>query len=399
MLKREKYLKYIRPLYNNELIKVITGVRRSGKSTIMESIKQELIDMGVSNDDILYINMESSKYYEYSEYKSFVKYVLSQFTNNNSKKYIFIDEIQMIKGFEIAINSLRVDLNSSIFITGSNADLLSGELATYLSGRYVSFKIYPFDYNEFCTYKELDYKNVDNFNEFVKYGGFPLVLDTNNYAGKRTIIDDIYSSIVFKDILSRVNAVRDAQLLSNLLKYIIKESGATFSVKSISDYFKSIGKQTNETTVRYYIDLALNSMIINECKRFDIKGKKILDRIEKYYVVDQGLKLPSRYEDDQDWGRQLENVVFNHCISHGYKVYVGKQNENEIDFKISKHETIKYIQVTYQLSSPEIIEREFRVLENINDNYEKIVVSTDYVDFSRKGIKHINILEFLKKFD
>lgn len=399
MLKREKYLKYIRPLYNNELIKVITGVRRSGKSTIMESIKQELIDMGVSNDDILYINMESSKYYEYSEYKSFVKYVLSQFTNNNSKKYIFIDEIQMIKGFEIAINSLRVDLNSSIFITGSNADLLSGELATYLSGRYVSFKIYPFDYNEFCTYKELDYKNVDNFNEFVKYGGFPLVLDTNNYSGKRTIIDDIYSSIVFKDILSRVNAVRDAQLLSNLLKYIIKESGATFSVKSISDYFKSIGKQTNETTVRYYIDLALNSMIINECKRFDIKGKKILDRIEKYYVVDQGLKLPSRYEDDQDWGRQLENVVFNHCISHGYKVYVGKQNENEIDFKISKHETIKYIQVTYQLSSPEIIEREFRVLENINDNYEKIVVSTDYVDFSRKGIKHINILEFLKKFD
>lgn len=397
MLKREKYLRDIRPFYNHELIKVLMGIRRSGKTVIMDQIKDELIESGVSKENILYINMESSVNYEIKDHKSFAKYVIDYFKGKKGKVYLFVDEVQLVDQFEIAINSLRVDIDSSIFITGSNADLLSGELATLLAGRYVSFKVYPFDYNEFITFKGLDAKNPAVFDEYLRYGGFPLVLENENKSSKMAVLDDIYNSIILKDIIGHSKTIRDAQMLTDLINYIINESGSTFSVKSITNYFNHLGAKTTEITIRSYLEQIINSMMVNVCNRYDLKGKKVLSKEEKYYIADHGLKNLLNNFAIQDQGRLYENVVYNHCRSHGYNVYIGKIGEYEVDFKIVKHDVIKYIQVAYMMPTQDVVDREFRSLLQINDNHEKIIVSLDPIDLSRDGIKHINLYDFLSK--
>lgn len=395
MLKREKFLKDIRPFYNHELVKVLVGIRRSGKTVIMEQIKDELINSGTNKDNILYINMESSAFYDIKNHKSFTSYVINHFKNTKGKVYLFVDEVQLVDKFEIAINSLRVDIDSSIFITGSNADLLSGELATLLAGRYVSFKIYPFDYKEFVTFKGLDGNASKSFNEFMKFGGFPLVLTTDLENSKMAVLDDIYNSIILKDIIGHSKTVRDAQLLSDLINYVVKESGTTFSIKSITNYFNHLGAKTTEITVRSYMEQILNSMMINVCSRYDLKGKKVISKEEKYYISDQGLRNLLNNFELEDQGRIIENIVYNHCKSHGYNVYIGKVGEYEIDFKIVKHDVTKYIQVSYLMHTKEIVDREFRSLLQVKDNHEKIVVSLDTIDFSKDGIKHIHLYDFL----
>lgn len=395
MLRRNKYIDKIKPFYNNELIKVITGVRRSGKTIILKTIQQDLIDSGVSNENILYINMESSQYFSISSYKEFTKYVIDYFTNVKGKVYIFVDEVQAIEKFEIAINALRVDLDSSIFITGSNSNILSGELATLLSGRYVTFNVYPFSFKEYIEWSGESPHSPKIFDNFLKYGGWPIVANISDPESKRSVLDDLFNTIVLKDIINRGEQIRDVLLLEKLIDYLVIESGNVFSIKSIVNHLNSNSFKTSELTISSYMKLIENSMLINKISRYDLKGKKILSRDDKYYIVDQSFKQLKQDFQSKDVGRLLEHVILNHCLSHGYKVYIGKLGDFEIDFKIVKHGIIKYIQVSQYLSTDEIIEREFRSLISIRDNYEKIIVSLDNIDYSRDGIKHINLIDFL----
>lgn len=396
MLIREKYLSKIRPFYNNELIKVLIGIRRSGKSVIMKTIKNELLDSGVPSSNILYINMESFQFDTMHDYRVMHKYVSKKLSGINGKKYLFIDEVQIINKFEVLINSFRVDFDDiSIFITGSNSNLLSGELATLLTGRYISFNIFPFDYLEYADFTKQNKNAIETFENYIRYGGFPQVAKIEDAEEKIALLDDLVASIALKDILARTKEIEGAQLLEGLLRYMISQSGNTFSIRSITNYLNTNVTKTSEATVKSYLDAMLNSMIINECERYDIKGKKTLKREEKYYAIEHGLMNAISNYSNGDSGRVLETIVYNYCVSKGYRVFVGKLKDGEVDFVIRKHEDLKYIQVAYYMGTNETVEREFTPLEKIKDNYEKIVLSLDPIDMSRNGVKHINVIKFL----
>lgn len=395
MYLREKYLKQIEPFIESDLIKVITGMRRSGKSVLLNQIKNKILLDEINSKQIIFINFESFKYKDLYNAETLYKY-LSERLDIKNKFYLFFDEIQMVSEFERVLNSLRVDYNVSIFVTGSNANLLSGELATLLSGRYVKFDIFPFTYKEYVTYLGLDPKDEKVFMDYIIFGGMPQTFNFSNPKEKEALLIDILDSIVYKDILMSLSA-KNIETIKRFINYVLHSTSLDFNAQSIVRYLKSERINTTPDTIYSYIDAILNSMIVRKCSRYDIKGKKVLKRQEKYYVADLGLRNHTLNLEKIDYGACFETIIYNQLIANGFEVNIGKIGDYEVDFIAKKNHKKVYIQVAYLLANDEIINREFRGLESITDNYEKIVISNDTFDFSRNGIKHLNIIDFLMK--
>ena len=399
MIVREKYLSQIRPFYDKDLIKVITGIRRCGKSVILTQIMEELKNKGINQNQIIYLNFES-KQYDNIKNDNDLYYYIQEKMKENVKYYLFLDEIQNIEHWEKAVNSFKADLGEkiSIFITGSNSDLLSSEIATHLAGRYVSFKIYPFTFKEVCEFKNIEakdkYELEKDFMDYVKWGGLPqrFILEDDNQI--RTYLSDVYDSIVIKDIIERFS-IKDLDLFNRIVEYIVTTRAQTFSGESLRKYFiVNDDRGVTKNTLYNYLEYMSKAMLINKADRYDVRGKRILNGKYKYYLTDLGIGQIMNTAKRPQMGAYLENIVYNELLSRGYDVKVGSLENGEIDFVATKFEERLYIQVAYQLSD-DIIDREFGVFDNINDHYPKYVISTDKFDLSQNGIIHKNIIDWL----
>lgn len=397
MIKREQYLNKIERLIDKEPIKIITGVRRSGKTYFLKSIYDELKNRGVPEKNIFLISFESMKYNKIEDFNQLDECIIKLTSNIDGKFYFLFDEIQNVKNWEKSINSYRVDFDCDIYITGSNSELLSGEMATLIAGRYYQINIYPFSFIEFIQYKKeidkIDVKNLDElFMEYLKFGGMPPIQQVSN-EDKYSYLNDIYNTILLNDIISRHN-IRNTDMLNRIIDYIIMNLGKNFSASNIAKYLKHEGKKVSKDTILDYVLYSKNAHFIYQAQREDIKGKKVLSTNEKYYLADHGF-YQAKYANIENIGSILENIVFIELLRRGYNVKIGLINKNEIDFICSKNDKKIYIQVTYLLSSNKTIEREFSGLSKINDNYDKYVLSMDKFDFSTNGLKHRNIIDFL----
>lgn len=398
MIKRELYMNRIRPFIGGELIKVLTGIRRSGKSVMLELVKEELIISGVNETQFISINFENMSNEHLCTARALHDEILNRAENIHGKVYMFFDEIQEVRDWEKCINSFRVELDCDIYITGSNAKLLSGELATYLAGRYVEFVIYPFSFKEFTEMYQRIFPQVsirECFSKYITIGGMPY-LGNLRYEEEASYqyLQDLYNSVELKDIVKR-NKIRDIDLLERIIAYITANIGTTFSATGISKYLKSEGRAVSPETVLNYVKACTDAFLFYQVKREDLQGKKILTVNEKYYVADHGIREAVFGGNMRDINLVLENIVYMELLRRGYNVTVGKVYEKEIDFVCQKKKEKLYVQVTYLLASEDTIKREFGVYENIRDNFPKYVVSLDEFDMSRDGIKHRNIREFL----
>ena len=400
MTKRELYIEKIKPFINKDIIKVLTGIRRSGKSVMLKLIMEELKQNKIDEKQFININFENLINRELTTADKLHKYILKKASEIKKKCYIFLDEIQEVKDWEKCINSLRVNdgYDFDIYITGSNAKLLSGELSTYLAGRYVEFVIYPFSFKEFLeTLKSIqqDVSTREAFQKYVKFGGMPFLYNLAfEEEASLQYLKDIYSSIILKDITQR-NKIRDTDLLERVISYLIMNVGNNFSATSISKFFKSENRKVSVETILNYIKAAEESFLIYRVSRDDLIGKKVLNVNEKYYIADHGMREAILGSNQRDINQIFENIIYLELLRKGYNVRVGKVDNLEVDFVCTKGNEKIYVQVAYLLASSETIEREFTSLEKIGDNYPKYVISMDEFDMSRNGIKHINIIEFL----
>ena len=398
MIKRELYMKRIRPFIDTDLIKVLTGIRRCGKSVMLSLIKDELRSREISDSNFLSYNFEDMRNSHLCTATALHDEILEQMKKISGKVYLFLDEIQEVASWEKCINSLRIEYDCDIYITGSNAKLLSGELATVLGGRYVEFTIYPFSFIEF---KEL-YSSIfpessenDIFMKYLMLGGMPYLANLRYLEEPcKQYLQDIYNSVVLTDVVKR-NALRDVDLLSRIVSYVIANIGTTFSANSIVKFLKNEHRSVAPETVLNYIKYCSNAYLFHQAKRQDLHGKQILATNEKYYMADHGLREAVFGSNMQDINLILENIVYMEALRRGYIVTVGKTRSKEIDFVCQKQNDKIYIQVAYLLASEDTIEREFGVYHSVPDNYPKYVVSMDEIDRSREGIKHKNIRQFL----
>lgn len=398
MIKRERYMSRIRPFIGGELVKVMTGIRRSGKSVMLELVKQELLGAGVSAAQFLSINFEDLRNAPLCRAEALHEEILRRAAAMQGKVYLFFDEIQEVTGWEKCINSLRVALDCDIYITGSNAKLLSGELATYLGGRYVEFVIYPFSFAEFLAlYRTIAPQASEQqcFRQYLLSGGMPYLANLQ-YAEEpsRQYLTDLINSVQLKDVVKR-NKVRDVDLLERILAYVMANVGTTFSASSLSRFLKNEQRAVAPETILNYIRYCCDAYLFYQVKRQDLKGKQILATNEKYYIADHGIREAVFGGNMQNINLILENIVFLELLRRGYSVTVGKTGEKEIDFVCEKHGEKLYVQVTYLLASEETTSREFGAYDGIRDNFPKYVVSLDEFDMSRDGIKHRNIRDFL----
>ena len=402
MIKRERYIEKIRPFFNNELVKVLTGIRRAGKSVMLDLIRQELMEEGVSAAQCILFNFESMSNVNYKTAESLYKEIATRIGAVDGRAYLFLDEIQEVTDWEKCINSCRVDFDCDIYITGSNAKLLSGELATYLGGRYVEFVIYPFSFAEYMEAKKRNQGNADmtaGFSDYLSYGGMPFLTNLpDNPSASLQYLKDLYSSVVLKDVVKR-NKIRDVDILERIILYVMANVGHTFSARSISSYFKSENRNIAPETILNYLKACADAYLFYPVKREDLIGKKLLTVNEKYYVADHGLREAVYGNNMRDIEQTLENIVYLELIRRGYSVTVGKYGEREVDFIATKREEKIYAQVAYLLATEETVRREFGVYDSIKDNYPKYVVSMDELDFSRNGIRHMNIRKFLMAED
>ena len=396
MIKRELYMSKIRPFLHKDIVKVLSGIRRSGKSVMLELIQQEMIQQGISEKQFLSINFES-KLNDYTASLDATYEVIKEFANRSEYKvYLFLDEIQELEGWEKMVNSCIIDFDVDIYITGSNAKLLSGELATYLSGRYIEFKIYPFSFNEVLDITT-DKNPSEVFLTYLVRGGMPFLyqfpLDEKSAA---QYLNDIYDSIILRDIATR-NKIRDLDLLKRIILFFIANIGNTFSAANITKYIKSEMRSVSTETIYNYIDYCKTACFLHMVPREDIVGKRILQFQEKIYIADHGIREAVYGNNMRDIGQTIENIVFMELLRRGYDVTIGKKSNHEIDFVAAYANEKIYVQVTYLLASEDTVEREFSVLENIPDNYPKYVVSMDEIDRSRNGIRHMHVRDFLMK--
>ena len=397
MIKRKFYLEKIVKLIDTEDIKVITGVRRCGKTVLLKQIIDELENRGISSENIIYMSFESSKYKNIRNDDDLDEFIFSKTNNLNGKIYLLFDEIQKVKNWEVSLNSYRVDLECDIYITGSNSQLLSGELATLISGRYISINMLPFSFKELIQYYDEMHENIDEiklFEQYLSYGGFPGLLNYENEE-KEKYLYDLYSTIVLNDILYK-NKVKDLDLLERLMEFMISNIGQLFSANSISKYIKNENRKTTPHTIINYMDYARNAFIFYQIKRENIKQKKKLLISDKYYLVDSGFYFIFNGSTQRNWGQLLENIVFLELIRQGYSITIGKIQDLEVDFVCRKANQIKYIQVSQSILDENTRKREFKSLEKISDSYPKYVISMDSFDFSANGIIHLNIIDFLK---
>ena len=400
MIIREKYLSKIRPFYDQDLIKVIMGIRRCGKSVTLMQIIDELKEKGIQESQIIYINFE---YEDYAFIKTDID--LHEFITekmvNKEKYYLFFDEIQNVKGWEKAINSFKASKNVSIFITGSNSDLLSGELATHLAGRYVSFKIYPFTFKEVCQLKNITDKNdlEEAFNDYITWGGLPQRFMLTDEMQIKTYLSDIYNSIIVKDIIERFN-IKDLDLFNRIVEYIVTTPSQNFSAESLSNYFvNNDNREVSKATLYNYLEYMTKAMMINKADRYDVRGKRILTGKYKYYLTDLGIGQVMNVGKRPQLGAYLENIVYNELVSRGYDVKVGNLEKAEIDFIATRFKEKIYVQVAYILADDKVIDREFGAYKGIEDNYPKYVLTMDKFDFSQDGIIHKNVIDWLLEED
>lgn len=388
----------IRPFMNTDLIKVFTGIRRAGKSVMLELVKNELKESGIGEENFLCINFEQFSNSQFLDVESLYKKITDFQKNTKGKIYLFFDEIQEVDGWEKCINSCRIDFDCDIYITGSNAKLLSGELATYLAGRYVEFVIYPFSFAEFFEMNLIKNPNVDKttcFMQFLKTGGMPFLSNfPDDDSAKSQYLIDIYNSVVLKDVVKR-NNIRDVDTLERIVSYAFSNIGHIFSATSLSKYFKSENRKISHDTILNYLKFCSDAFLFYKINRYDLEGKKIVTVNEKYYCADHGLREALFGKNIQNIDQVLENIVCLELLRRNYKVYVGKKGDLEIDFIAEKQGKKIYIQVAYLLANDETIKREFSVYNFVKDSYPKYVVSMDDLDFSQNGIIHKNIKDFL----
>lgn len=388
----------IRPFINTDLIKVFTGIRRAGKSVMLELVKNELKESGIDEENFLCINFEQFSNSQFLDVESLYKKITDFQKNTKGKIYLFFDEIQEVAGWEKCINSCRIDFDCDIYITGSNAKLLSGELATYLAGRYVEFVIYPFSFAEFFEMNLIKNPNVDKatcFMQFLKTGGMPFLSNfPDDDSAKSQYLIDIYNSVVLKDVVKR-NNIRDVDTLERIVAYAFSNIGHIFSATSLSKYFKSENRKISHDTILNYLKFCSDAFLFYKINRYDLEGKKIVTVNEKYYCADHGLREALFGKNIQNIDQVLENIVCLELLRRNYKVYVGKKGDLEIDFIAEKQGKKIYIQVAYLLANEDTIKREFSVYNSVKDSYPKYVVSMDDLDFSQNGIIHKNIKDFL----
>ncbi|MBU8910460.1 MAG: ATP-binding protein [Desulfobacterales bacterium] len=396
IIKRENYLRQVKPHFGKNVIKVLTGQRRVGKSYLLKQI-MEIFEASDQNTNIIYIDKEKLEFDSIRDYRDLYTYITEK-SDKNCSNIVMIDEVQEIEAFEKALRDLNENPAYDIFCTGSNANLLSGELSTFLAGRYVQIQVHSLSYGEFLGFHHLK-NSVDSLGKYIKYGGMPYLIHLN--LEDEIVFDylkNIYNSIILKDVVARYN-IRNVNFLDRLVLFLADNTGSILSVKNISDFLKSQKVRISVNTVMSYLDFLINAFFIHKVSRYDIAGKKIFEINEKYYFEDLGVRNTIIGFKQKDMGKILENLIYTQLKFKGYDVYVGKQRDMEIDFVAKKHDKTIYIQAAYLLKDKKTIDREFGNLLKLKDNFRKIVVSMDeFAHGNVKGIEHLHILTFLKEF-
>ena len=394
-LKRETYLEQIRPYYESDIIKVITGVRRAGKSILLDTIKDELIEKGVDEKHIIYMNFEDLDFDYIVDAADLNKEIKSRM-NDDRKYYIFLDEIQHIDQFEKALASFRATLNVSLFVTGSNSALLSGELATLLTGRTVEFEILPFSFYEMKLFFELNGKvfSDDLFMDYLKWGGFPLRFDYDEEGSVHRYLSNLYESIVNRDIVGKTKSA-DKKAFMDISLYILANAGKELSIDNIIETYKKENRDISRRTVYNYLERMKKAYLIHGVGRYNIVGKSALSNKEKQYAIDMGFRTINTNTINYEDTFFLENIIYNELITRGFTVYAGKTYKGEIDFVAIRNGKKCFVQVAYLLASEDTIRREFGAYDKITDASPKYVMSLDKIDMSHNGIIHVNIIDFL----
>lgn len=397
MINRENYMNKLLSYKDTEFIKVITGIRRCGKSSLLKLFMNKLKEEN-SKANVIYMNFESFEFDKIIDYKDMYIEIKKQI-KSKEKAYILLDEVQRVTNWEKCVNALSVDFNCDIYITGSNAYLLSSELSTYLSGRYIEIKMLPLSFKEFLEFSNFksDVSMDEKFNQYMKYGGMPGIIKlSNDYDLFDDAIRGIYNTVFMKDVIEK-NKLTDASLLEKVLKFLMSNTGSLISSKKIADFLTSQGTKVTHNTILNYLEMLENAYIIYKAPRYDIKGKELLKTLEKYYIVDIGIRNSILGFRDSDYGHIIENIVFLELLNRGYTVTVGKNDSLEVDFMATNSKEKKYYQVTLSLLEENVRNREFAPLKSINDNYEKTILTLDrvYNETSEEGIKCRNIIDFL----
>ncbi len=397
MIIRPKYMEFIRPYFDTPFVKILTGIRRCGKSTILEMIMNELLDKGIKKENVIYLHLDSFINDDITTGKKLYEFISERI--KDEKVYIFIDEVQEATGWEKAINSLMVDYDVDIYVTGSNSKLLSSEISTYLTGRYISIPVYTLSYEEYLSFKKETKQFIqekDYIKDYIEYGGFPsIALQSFSRNEAYTVVKDIYNSVIFTDIVKR-NSIRKVDLFERVVKFIFENIGKTFSASSITAFFKSEERMVDKETLYNYISYLEKAYIIYRANRYDIQGKEVLKTQEKYYLSDQSLKYSMLSFNSKMIASVLENIVFLELRRRHYDVYIGKFKTKEIDFVATKNSKKIYVQVCRNL--PEDSDREIQNLKEIEDNYPKYIVTLDKYDSGNiDGIEIVYLEDFLLK--
>ena len=390
---REEYMKKLEAYRDKKIIKVLTGIRRSGKSTILNEFKKQLIQSGVSQKNIISINFEDNSNKELLDSQKLHDYILSK-ANEENKNYIFLDEIQNVPEFEKCVDSLFLRDYLDIYMTGSNSYMLSGELATLLTGRYIQIHVLPLSFKEYLSYYG-ENDELKKYNEYIMYGGFPYLINLDKSNEKLDYLDSIYNTVIIKDVINR-KKVKDILILESICRFLFDNIGSNISTKKISDTLASNGRKNSVHTIEEYLNSLLESYILYKVNRFDIKGKQLLKTQEKYYLSDLGLRtylLGKNY--NRDLGHILENVIFLELKRRGYRIYIGKNDINEVDFVVETEEDLMYVQVALSVRDNQTLERELKPLETISDHYKKYLITLDYDTNNYNGIKQISAIDFL----
>lgn len=398
MIQRERYINNIKPFIGKDIVKVLTGIRRSGKSVMLRLIQEEIQRQGVGEAQFISFNFESMENADFCTASSLYQELKRRIALIQGKVYLFFDEIQEVELWEKCINSARVDFDCDIYITGSNAKLLSGELASYLGGRYVEFVVFPFSFEEYLESIKQENKDTsvtEEFKNYLEMGGMPFLVNLRyDKEASLQYLRDVYNSVLLKDVVQH-NNIRDVELLERMILYFLDNVGHSFSARSISNYLKQENRKVSAETILNYIKACCDAYLFMKLRREDLQGKKILSVNEKYYSVDHGLREAILGTNTRNIDQVLENIVCVELLRRGYTVTIGKNGEKEIDFIAKKNKDKLYIQVAYLLAGSETIEREFGIYDSVRDHYPKYVLSLDELDMSRNGIKHLNIRDFL----
>ncbi|MDU5467669.1 MAG: ATP-binding protein [Peptoniphilus harei] len=392
---RNKYIEKIKKFIDKPIVKILTGMRRVGKSTILNIIKDQVLK-DVPDENKIYMNFESFEFFDIKDDNELKDYLSEKLKDKEGKVYFFFDEIQLVKDWEKVINGLRVSHNCDIYITGSNSKLISGDLATLLAGRYVEFEIQPFTFDEFSEiYRSSNLSREELFQKFIKIGGMPGLKYFNlEEEVSQKYLNDIYNTVLVKDVLN-YNNIRDVDIFNRILSFAMQNIGANFSASAIRNYLKSENRNISVDTVLNYLEYCNKAFVLKKVPRYDLGGKKLLKVDEKYYLTDHGFRQSMGFSNVKDIEKTLENIVYIELLSRGYHVKIGKVKDREIDFVAKKGEDVSYFQIAYLMENEKTRNREFGAYDLVTDNYPKYVLSMDKLDFSQRGIVHKNIIDFL----